>query len=80
MGKFGGDSWTDLGERLAEFADVNRLHIVNTFFEKPPSHRWTFQSTDAGKTRHTLDCGLASDRFPIINVECLNRFDVGSDH
>jgi hypothetical protein len=80
IGKFTGDTWTETGELLADFAEGNRMFITNTFFQKPAGKRWTYQSTNANKTRHEIDFGLCSDRHMVQNIEFLSRLDVGSDH
>ena len=45
MGEFSGSTWTGTGEAMADFAESKRLFIVNSFFEKNPAKRWTFEST-----------------------------------
>ena len=54
--------------------------MTNTFFQKPPNKRWTFESTNTNKSRHEIDFGLCTDRLIVTNVEFLSRLDVGSDH
>lgn len=80
IGLHTGDKWTETGELMADFAERNKLFVMNSFFQKPKHKRWTFQSTNAMKTQHELDYGLSSDRLLVTNVERLNRLDVGSDH
>lgn len=80
IGKHTDDKWTMTGEMMADFAERNKLFIMNSFFEKPKEKRWTYQSTNAAKTRHELDYGLSTDRLLVQNVDVLCRLNVGSDH
>ena len=82
LGKFTSGTWdqNETGELLADFADANKLFVTNTFFQKPPNKRWTFESTNTNKSRHEIDFGLCTDRLIVTNVEFLSRLDIGSDH
>ena len=82
LGKFTSGTWdnNETGEQLADFADANKLFITNTFFEKAPDKKWTFESRNINKSRHEIDFGLCTDRLMVTNVEFLNRLDIGSDH
>jgi len=82
IGNFTSGTWdkNETGELLADFADANKLFVINTFFQKPSNKRWTFESTNISKTRHEIDFGLCTDRLMVTNVEFLSRLDIGSDH
>ena len=82
LGKFTSGIWDQngSGDLLADFADANKLFVTNTFFQKPPNKRWTFESTNTNKSRHEIDFGLCTDRLIVTNVEFLSRLDIGSDH
>lgn len=82
LGKFTSGTWdtNESGELLTNFADANKLFIINTLFQKPPNKRWTFESTNANKSRHEIDFGLCTDRLMVTNIEFLSRLDIGSDH
>lgn len=80
IGNFTDSDWTETGEIMADFAERNKLFVMNSFFQKPKHKRWTYQSTNINKTRHELDYGLATDRKLVTNVERLDRLNIGSDH
>ncbi|CAF5141948.1 unnamed protein product, partial [Rotaria magnacalcarata] len=82
LGKFTSGTWdkNETGELLVDFADANKLFIINTLFQKPPNKRWTFESTNTNKSRHEIDFELCTDRIMVTNVEFLSRLDIGSDH
>ena len=82
LGKFTSGIWdqNESREPLSDFADANKLFVTNTFFQKPPNKRWTFESTNANKSRYEIDFGLWTDRLIVMNVEFLSRLDIGSDH
>lgn len=81
LGKFTNGTWdkNEHGEMLADFADANKLYVTNTFFQKHPDKRWTFESTNAAKSRHELDFGPCTDRLIVTNIEFLSRLNIGSD-
>uniref|UniRef100_A0A2A4JIH6 Endonuclease/exonuclease/phosphatase domain-containing protein n=1 Tax=Heliothis virescens TaxID=7102 RepID=A0A2A4JIH6_HELVI len=59
------------GERLIEFAYENKLNIMNTFFKKPKSQRWTWRSPD-GNTKNEIDYILTNLDKNVLNVQVLN--------
>lgn len=82
LGPFTNGTWdkNEHGEMLADFADANKLYVMNTFFQKHPDKRWTFESTNAAKSRYEIDFGLCTDRLMVTNIEFLSRLNIGSDH
>ena len=80
MGEYAGNTWTETGERLADFAESQKLFIINTYFQKNPNKRWTFESTNVDKTRREIDYGLITDRHLVSNIEFISRFNIASDH
>lgn len=48
MSKYGYGTRNSRGERLINFANENKLSIMNTFFKKPNNERWTWRSPDGG--------------------------------
>ena len=55
IGKFGTVDVNDAGERLIQFANVNKLVITNTCFRQDKANRqWTWESPD-GFTHNVID-------------------------
>lgn len=79
IGVHSSDTRNDSGERLVAFSEYNKLHIMNTFFDKPAAKRWTWVSPD-GNNRHEIDYFLCDSRRFISNVEVISKFNTGSDH
>ncbi|KAH7699433.1 protein F43G9.7 [Aphelenchoides avenae] len=64
---------------MAAFAESHRLHVMNTYFEKPKNKRWTWHSPSFDQFNE-LDYVLCDDRRSVTNVEVLGRFGCDSDH
>ncbi|XP_072033242.1 uncharacterized protein [Amphiura filiformis] len=79
MGKFGLGTRNDRGDKLIEFAISNKLKIMNTFFKKSASRRWTWRSPN-GKTKNEIDFILTNKPNTIHDVKVLNKVNTGSDH
>ncbi|XP_072016969.1 uncharacterized protein [Amphiura filiformis] len=79
MGKFGLGTRNDRGDKLIEFAISNKLKIMNTFFKKSASRRWTWRSPN-GKTKNEIDFILTNKPNIIHDVKVLNKVNTGSDH
>jgi hypothetical protein len=79
MGNFGSGDRNDRGDKLIDFAICNKLKIMNTFFKKSVSRRWTWKSPN-GQTKNEIDIILKNKPNIIEDVKVLNRVNVGSDH
>jgi len=79
MGKFGVGERNDRGDRLLEFADSRGFKIMNTFFKKKASRKWTWRSPN-GTTKNEIDFILTNKPTIVKDVSVLNRFNTGSDH
>ena len=66
------------GSRLIQFAQENRLYIMNTFFKKCPSSKWTWQSPD-GRTRNEIDYILSDRRGNIRDIEVATNLKFDTD-
>ena len=69
----------DRGERLLDFAANNKLLVTNTFFQKPASPSWTWESP-GGAYHNQIDFILADEKSTIYNTEVITHVDIGSDH
>lgn len=66
------------GERLIDFANENKMSIMNTFFKKANNQRWTWKSPD-GVTKNEIDYILTNQDKNVKNVQVLN-INFPSDH
>lgn len=66
------------GSRLIQFARENSLSILNTFFKKKDSKRWTWISPD-GKTKNEVDYILTNFPKHAENIEVI-KVQYPSDH
>ena len=69
----------DRGERLLDFAANNKLFVTNTFFQKPSSLYWTWESP-GGAYHNQIDFIMADEKSTIYNTEVITHVDIGSDH
>ncbi|CAH2101737.1 unnamed protein product [Euphydryas editha] len=79
MGKHGYGVRNERGERLLSYAYQHKLSIMNSFFKKKESRRWTWLSPDL-KTNNEIDFILINHHKLITNIEILSKFKFSSDH
>ncbi|GFS20103.1 mRNA cap guanine-N7 methyltransferase-like [Elysia marginata] len=79
IGSSGIGKRNERGERLIDFCTANRLYITNSFFEKPASRYWTWESP-GGSYKNQIDFILTNDRSMFRNTEIITKVDIGSDH
>lgn len=79
MGKFGYGIQNERGDRLINFARVNKLHITNSMFMKNEKRRSTWACT---KANNEIDFILIKTEHKqlVRNIDVLNKFDYDSDH
>ncbi|XP_047991475.1 craniofacial development protein 2-like [Leguminivora glycinivorella] len=59
------------GETLVKFAFENKLSVLNTYYKKRPSCKWTWRSPN-GKIKNEIDYILSNQPTMFLNVEVLN--------
>lgn len=79
VGPYGIGSRSRRGERLIQFAQEHNLFILNTFYKKPATAKWTWKSPD-GKTRNEIDFILSNSKENIRDVQVLNGVKFDTDH
>ncbi|CAH2092819.1 unnamed protein product [Euphydryas editha] len=79
MGKHGYGVCNERGERLLSYAYQHKLSIMNSFFKKKESRRWTWLSPDL-KTNNEIDFILIIHHKLITNIKILSKFKFSSDH
>ncbi len=67
VGKFGIGERNDRGDRLLDFAASKGFKIMNTFFKKKPSRKWTWRSLN-GTTKNEIDFFLADKQDTVTDV------------
>lgn len=79
MGRHGYGQRNSRGERLIQYAYENKLSVMNTYFKKRNSRKWTWISPDQN-TKNEIDFILSYNPKVITNLEVLNRINFPSDH
>ena len=78
VGAFGLGERNERGTRLVQFATSKNLRIENTFFKKSKNRKWTWKSPN-GAVMNEIDY-ILSNRNVVLNVEAIQRVNIGSDH
>jgi Reverse transcriptase (RNA-dependent DNA polymerase) len=63
---------------LVEFAENHNLYIMNSFFKKKPSRKWTWRSPT--KRTSEIDYILTNKKDIFLDCTVINKFNTGSDH
>ena len=81
IGQHGSSSRNERGDRLATFAETNRLYVMNTFFKKRQGRRWTWISPN-NEVKNEIDYFISNNRriFQDVSSIGLSSFDILSDH
>ena len=67
------------GERMVQFAQENRMKILNTFFRKHPSKRWTWWSPD-GIMQNEIDYILTNDINDVSDIHVVQNIKFSTNH
>ena len=78
IGNFGVDSRNSRGDLLVEFAARNNLKIMNTFFKKRASRKWTWRGPN-GEVKNEIDFILSGRIDVVKDVSVINKLK-SSDH
>ena len=79
LGPYGIGIRNKRGDRLVQFAQEQDLYILNTFFKKPLSAKWTWKSPD-GRTKNEIDFILSNYKKDIKDIQVLNGLRFDTDH
>ena len=79
VGPFGLGRRNHRGQMLVNFLESQGLFLMNSFFEKKPQRKWTWQSPD-NVTRNEIDFIMTDKRHIFRDVSVISRFNTGSDH
>ncbi|CAH2092926.1 unnamed protein product [Euphydryas editha] len=78
IGNDGHGDRNDRGQRLINYAFENKLSIINTYFKKKSSRRWTWRSP-SGIYKNEIDYILSNQPKLFLNIETLN-LNFSTDH
>ena len=80
VGSHGLRNRNDRRQRLAEFAEFNKLYVTNTLFKQNDRRLWTWESPK--RAHHQIDCVLSNRGNNIVNCKAigLSQCDTRSDH
>lgn len=67
------------GARLVSFAKENKLSILNSFYKKKPSKKWTWISPN-GQYKNEIDYIMSNNRKVFKDLCVLSNFNFNSDH
>ena len=79
VGPFGYGQRNHRGQRLVDFMEKEELHLMNSYFQKRPSRRWTWMSPD-GTTRNEIDFIMTTKKRIFSDVSVIAKVKTGSDH
>ena len=72
------------GQRLLDFAQVNNLKIMNTFFQHRESHKWTWYRYDQQQRNYTqssmIDLFITNNRALFCDVKAIPLVSLDADH
>ena len=72
------------GVRVIDFASVNSLSIMNTFYQHQPSHKWTWYRYSAEHQQYTsrsmIDLFLTNQKKLFCDMKSLPSVSLDSDH
>ena len=78
-GPFGLGNRNSRGTMLIDFCERHRLKIMNSFFKKKPSRRWTWIAPNI-TTKNEIDFIITDKPKLFTDTSVLNSFNTGSDH
>ncbi|CAB3228197.1 unnamed protein product [Arctia plantaginis] len=79
IGKYGYGKRSKNGERLVTLALENKLKILNTFYNKKISRKWTWISPN-GSYKNEVDYILSNNFRVFKNISIINQLNFNSDH
>lgn len=79
IGDFGIDDRNERGHMLINYLESEHLYVMNTFFKKRRSRKWTW-SSPGGRTKNEIDFIVSSHKHIVQDVSVLNSINTGSDH
>ncbi|XP_060517971.1 uncharacterized protein LOC132696860 [Cylas formicarius] len=79
VGAFGSGTRNERGKLLLNYVKENNLHIMNTYFKKKESRRWTWKSPN-GLIKNEIDFLISNNKNIVLDTSVVNSVKMGSDH
>lgn len=79
IGNYGYGNRSKNGTRLVNFALENRLSILNSFYKRKPSKKWTWISPN-GQYKNEIDFIMSNNRKAFKNISIINNLNFHTDH
>ncbi|KAJ8724843.1 hypothetical protein PYW07_015801 [Mythimna separata] len=79
LGDYSSGDRNDNGHRLIDFAFEHNLRIMNSFFKKRKSKKWTWMSPN-GKDKNEIDFILSRKKHTFRDVDVVNKINFNTDH
>ena len=79
IGKHGHGQRSENGQRLVTFAMENKLSILNSFYKKKKSRKWTWMSPN-GMHMNEIDFILTNNRKAFKDVNIVGQLNFNTDH
>ena len=79
LGDYGFGSKNHRGEMLRKFAEANNMKIINSFYKKHLSRRWTWRHPN-GVNKNEIDCIMTDKLHYISDISVINQIRTSKDH
>ncbi|CAF4942469.1 unnamed protein product [Pieris macdunnoughi] len=79
LGEYCNGDRNDNGQRLIDFSLAYNFKIMNSFFKKRKSRKWTWLAPN-GIDRNEIDFILTREKHIFNDIEVLNKFNFNTDH
>ena len=84
IGTHGIGNRNDAGVRVLEFAQINNLQIMNTYFQHRESHKWAWYRYDQQQMNYTqksmIDLFLTNNTRIFMDVKAVPSLSMDADH
>lgn len=79
LGDYSTGDRNDNGQRLIDFSFAHNLKIMNSFFKKRKSRKWTWLAPN-GRDKNEIDFILAKEKDIFTDIDVLNNLNFNTDH
>lgn len=79
LGEYSSGDRNDNGQRLVDFSFAYNFKIMNSFFKKRKSRKWTWLAPN-GIDRNEIDFILTRNKHIFNDIEVLNKLNFNTDH
>ncbi|CAH2099838.1 unnamed protein product [Euphydryas editha] len=79
LGDYSTGDRNDNGQRLIDFCFAHNLKIMNSFFKKRKSRKWTWLAPN-GRDKNEIDFILAKEKDVFTDIDVINKLNFNTDH